>query len=71
MGRKRAESSEIEERLEELFLRLKQKGYNQQKLADALGLSQGHVSKLLQGKHQPSASLWLEMHRLAGSRAEY
>lgn len=66
MGKRRVKSEEIEERLADLFMRLKKKGFNQQKLARALGISQGHASKLLNGKHHPSASLWLEMHRLAG-----
>jgi len=65
MKKKNRTKAELMERLDELFMRLRRKGYSQEKIASKLGISQGHVSKIMSGKHTPSASVLLELTRLA------
>ena len=63
--RKRKMTDEIFEQVEEIFSRIRAKGLNQEQIAACLGVSQGHVSKLMRGVHQPSLTLWTELQLLA------
>lgn len=63
--RKAAMTDEIFEQVEEVFARIKAKGLTQEKIAKLLNVSQGHVSKLMRGVHQPSLTVWIELQTLA------